>query len=104
IVSLRKLFVLSEEGFRDPLPSNDGKLLVATGLEGALDALSPDDAEAWTVDRIRPVLERFQEAREGDGALAFWLPSGEARIVSRAVSAAYDWRLPTGHGDGTLPL
>ena len=48
IVSLRKLFVLAEEGFHEPLPSNGGKLLIATGLEGALDALSPDDAEAWT--------------------------------------------------------
>ena len=104
IVSLRKLFVLADEGFPDPLPSNGGKLLIATGLEGALDALSPDDAEAWTIDRIRPVLERFQEAWEGDGALAFWLPSGAARIVSRPVSAAYDWRLPTGHGDRTLAL
>jgi hypothetical protein len=104
IVSLRKLFVLAEEGFHDPLPSNGGKLLIATGLEGALDALSPDDAEAWTIDRIRPVLEHFQEAWQGDGALAFWLPSGEARIVSRPVSAAYDWHLPTGHGGRTLPL
>lgn len=104
IVSLRKLFLLAEDGFPDPLPSNDGKLLIATGLEGALDALSPDDAEAWIMDRIRPMLERFQEAWYGNGALALWLPSGTARIVSRPVSAAYDWRLPTGHGDRTLSL
>lgn len=104
IVSLRKLFLLAEDGFPDPLPSNDGKLLIATGLEGALDALSPDEAETWTVERIRPLLERFQEAWYGNGALAFWLPSGGARIVARPVSAAYDWRLPTGHGGRTLAL
>jgi hypothetical protein len=104
IVSLHKLFRLADEGFRDPLPSNGGKLLVVTGLEGALDALSGDDAEAWTIDRIRPLLERFQEAWYGNGALAFWLPSGGTRIVARPVSAAYDWRLPTGHGGGTLAL
>src|ERR1700675_3463837 len=33
----------------------------------SLPALSPDDAGAWTIDRIRPVLERFQEAWQGDG-------------------------------------
>ena len=104
IVSLRKLFLLAEDGFPDPLPSNDGKLLIATGLEGALDALLPDEAVTWTVERIRPLLERFQEAWYGNGALAFWLPSGEARIVARPVNAAYDWRLPTGHGDKTLAL
>jgi hypothetical protein len=104
IVSLRKLFLLAEEGFREPLPSNGGKLLIVTGLEGALDALSPDEAETWTAERIRPLLERFQEAWYGNGALAFWLPSGTARIVSRPVGAAYDWRLPTGHGDRTLAL
>ena len=104
VVPLRKLFLMAEEGFADPLPSNDGRLLITTGLEGALDALSPEDAEAWTMGSIRPVLERFQDAWDGNGALAFWLPSGEARIVARPASAAYDWRLPTGHGGKTIPL
>lgn len=104
VVPLRKLFLMAEGGFADPLPSNNRRLLMATGLEGALDALSPEDAEAWTRDSIRPVLERFQDAWDGNGALAFWLPSGEARIVSRPASAAYDWRLPTGYGGKTLPL
>jgi hypothetical protein len=104
VVPLRRLFLMAEEEFVDPLPSNNGRLLIATGLEGALDALSPEDAEAWTTDSFRPVLERFQDAWDGNGALAFWLPSGEARIVSRPASAAYDWRLPTGYGGKTLPL
>jgi hypothetical protein len=104
VVPLRKLFLMAEEGFADPLPSNNGRLLIATGLEGALDALSPEDAETWTTERIRPVLERFQDAWSGNGALAFWLPSGKARIVSRPASAAYDWRLPTGYGGKMLPL
>ncbi len=104
ILSLRALFRLAADGFPDPLPSNGGKLLVATGLEGALDALSPDEAETWTIERIRPLLERFQEAFDGEGALVFWLPSGHARIVHRPAGAAYDWRLPAGHGGRTLPL
>jgi hypothetical protein len=104
IVSLRALFRLAESEFVDPLPSNNGKLLVATGLEGALDALSPDDAETWAMDNFRPVLARFQEAWGGNGALAFWLPSGKARIVFRPASSAYDWRLPTGYDGKTLPL
>ena len=104
VVPLHKLFLMAEDGFDHPLPSNNGRLLIATGLEGALDALSPEDAETWTTERIRPVLERFQDAWDGNGALAFWLPSGEARIVSRPASAAHDWRLPTGHGGRTLPL
>jgi hypothetical protein len=104
VVSLRRLFWMAEDGFNEPLPSNDGRLLIASGLEGALDVLTPEDAEAWTIEFVRPILTRFQEAWDGDGALAFWLPSGETRIVERAASAAYDWRLPTGHGGRTLPL
>lgn len=104
IVPLRTLFHLADAGFVEPLPSNGGKLLIATGLEGALDALTPDDSETWTMERIRPLLERFQEAFDGEGALAFWLPSGQARIVARPASAEYHWRLPTGHGDKMLHL
>jgi hypothetical protein len=104
VVSLRRLFLLAEAGFADPLPSNNARLLIATGLEGALDALSPEDAETWTREKIRPVLERFQDAWDGNGALAFWLPSGEPRIVPRSARGAYDWRLPTGHSGKTLPL
>jgi membrane-associated phospholipid phosphatase len=104
VLSLRTLFRLAAEGFPAALPSNGGKLLIATGLEGALDALSPDQAETWAVERVRPLLERFQEAWDGEGALGFWLPSGHARIVSRPAGAAYDWRLATGHGGKTLPL
>ena len=95
---------MAEGGFTDPLPSNSGRLLIATGLVGALDVLSPEDAEAWTIECVRPILTRFQETWDGSGALAFWLPSGEARIVERPASAAYDWRLPTGHSGRTLPL
>jgi hypothetical protein len=104
ILSLRKLFRLAADGFPDPLPSNGGKLLIATGLEGALDALTPDEAKSWTMERIRPLLERFQEVWDGEGALGFWLPSGHGRIVPRPGAAAYDWRLPTGHGGETMPL
>lgn len=104
VVSLRALFRMAEEEFADALPSNNGRLLIATGLEGTLDALSPDDAETWAINDFRSVLARFQEAWGGNGALAFWLPSGKARIVSRPATAAYDWRLPTGYGGKTLPL
>jgi hypothetical protein len=104
VVSLRKLLKMAEDGFDNPLPSNNGRLLISTGLEGALDVLIPEDAEAWTIECIRPVLTRFQETWDGSGALAFWLPSGDARIVERPASAAYEWRLPTGRGGRTLPL
>ena len=56
----------------------------------------------WTT--FGPCWQRFQDAWGGNGALAFWLPSGKARIVSRPASAAYDWRLPTGYDGKTLPL
>jgi hypothetical protein len=104
VVSLRALFLMAENEFGDALPSNKGRLLIATGLEGVLDALSPDNAETWTMENFRPLLARFQEAWGGSGALAFWLPSGKTRIVSRPAAAAYDWRLPTGYDGKTLPL
>jgi hypothetical protein len=104
VVPLRKLFQMADGAFCDPLPSNNCRLLIATGLEGGLDVLTPEDAEAWTIECIRPLLARFQETWNGSGALAFWLPSGETRIVERPASAAYDWRLPTGHGGSMLPL
>ena len=38
VLSLRSLFQMADAGFPDLLPSNGGRLLVATGLEGALDS------------------------------------------------------------------
>jgi hypothetical protein len=104
VLSLRSLFRSADAGFPDPLPSNGGRLLMATGLQGALDVLTPDDAEDWVKNSIRPVLDCFQQEKGGECALCFWLPSGQARIIARPASAEYHWRLPTGHGDKTLPL
>ena len=104
IVSLRALSMMAETGFPEKLPSNQGRLIVATGLEGALDVLTPDDAASWVGEKVRPLLGRFQEIWDGEGALVFWLPSGRARIIHRPANSAYLWRLPTGHGDRTLPL
>lgn len=77
--SLRQ-FLRARKNWPDDLPSNEGRTLVVGGLDGSLDLLTPTDAEAWLGDVIKPAVLSFQDEWGSDGALVFWLPSGQNRI------------------------
>jgi hypothetical protein len=72
VVSVRQLFALAE-GWPEDLPSGKGNTLVVAGLEGCVDALTPEDAEAWLEQDLRPRMLGFQEEYQGQAALVFGL-------------------------------
>src|SRR5713101_1792525 len=64
VVPIRTFFALASM-WPNELPSGSGKTLVVAGVEGVVDALSPDDAEKWLEEDLKPRLFGFQEEYEG---------------------------------------
>lgn len=95
--SLRQ-FLRTRRNWPDDLPSNDGRTLVVGGLDGSLDLLTPTDAEAWLGDVIKPAILSFQDEWGSDGALVFWLPSGQNRIKVNAATDEVSWLCHAPHG------
>lgn len=100
VVSLRQ-FVAMGDGWPDDLPSNDGDALVVAGVEGCLDALSPEDAETWIERDLRELVFRFQDHYQGEAALVFWMPSGRQRRHFALATSEYSW---AGVGEQRLPI
>jgi hypothetical protein len=88
--SLRQ-FLRAVGNWPDDLPSNGSKTLVVAGLDGSLDLLSPNDAETWLGDVIKPAVLKFQDEYQGDAALVFWLPTGHSRLKVQASTDAVNW-------------
>ena len=95
--SLRQ-FLRAKGNWPDNLPSNGGRTLVVAGLDGSLDLLTPDDAETWLDDAIKPAILSFQDEWGSDGALVFWLPGGHNRITVQAATDDVGWLCHTPHG------
>jgi hypothetical protein len=95
--SLRQ-FLRTVGNWPGDLPSNGSKTLVVAGLDGSLDLLMPQDAEAWLGDAIKPAILSFQDEYQGDAALVFWLPGGHSRIKVQAATDEVGWLCHTPHG------
>ncbi len=100
VVTLRQ-FAAMASGWPGDLPSNDGRAVVVVGVEGCLDALSPDDAMEWVERDLRRLIFAFNDEYQDDAALVFWLPSGRDRVHYALASGEYSW---SGLGDARLPL
>lgn len=100
---LRALFALAAD-WPEELPSCDGHVLVVSGLDGCLDALSPEDAERWLEEDVRDVLISFQDAYGGGAGLVFWLPNGGRRVRPQPAADAWDWRCGGAASGRVLPL
>lgn len=99
--SLRQL-LQAVGSWPDDLPSNGGRTLVVAGLEGGLDLLAPDDAEAWLGDAIKAAILAFQDEYGGDAALIFWLPLGQSRLKVQMASDAVAWVCEAPHRGSQL--
>lgn len=100
-LSLREFFAMSES-WPEELPSGGGNAVVVVGLEAVLDCLSPEDAEVWAEERLRPLIGSFQSEYSSEAALVFWVPGGRTRVKAQAAAERYLWACAV--GDGTLPL
>jgi hypothetical protein len=101
--SLRQ-FLRAVGRWPEDLPSNGGNTLVVAGLEGGLDLLTPEDAEAWLGDAVKKAILSFQDAYDGQAALVFWLPTGQGRIKLRPARDSVEWQCWSPHGDKLLPF
>ncbi len=90
VYSLRQ-FLRTSDNWPDDLPSNEGRTLVVAGLEAGLDLLTPQDGEAWLGSTIKGAILSFQSFYEGQAALVFWLPLGNARLSTNTATDAVTW-------------
>lgn len=99
--SLRQ-FLQAVGHWSDDLPSNNGDTLVVAGLDGSLDLLSPEDAEVWLLDVIKPAVLSFQSNYEGQAALIFWMPSAHERLRINPATDAVTWLCEAPHRGSQL--
>ena len=79
-VSLRDFFCWGVDCWSQSSPSAQNlagrKHLVVAGLEAALDAMTPEDAESWMTDRLLALVRDCSKTLFGggdNGALIFWM-------------------------------
>lgn len=100
VLTLRQ-FVSLSESWPDALPGT-GDAIVVAGLKGALEVLSPDEAQAWLRDDLRRRIISFQDRYEGEVALVFWFPASKAPFTMSPADEAYTWTAP--HGRTPFPF
>lgn len=105
-ISLHALFALKEQ-WPAELPSGQGNCVIVAGLDSMIDILakshSPEFAETWLTDHLKPLILDFQIEYENQYALIFWLPRGRERLVE---SSGIGWRYLVGAGrnDGSVAI
>lgn len=103
VITLREFFFLSRQ-WPDDLPAGGGDTVVVAGLEGCLDALTPEDAERWLEQDLRRILLGFQDRYENQAGLILWIPGGKKRITMPRATEQYEWQCAGTHPEKTLPL
>jgi len=90
VVSVRQLFALSR-AWPEDLPAAEGNAVVVAGVDGCLDALSPEDAARWLEEDFRQIVVDFQDRYENQAALILWIPDGRRRIAMPRATEQYEW-------------
>ncbi len=103
VISVRDFFAL-RTAWPEDLPSSGGDAIVVAGLEGCLDALSPEDAATWLANDLKDVVLDFQDHYEGQAALVMWLPTGGKRVKMTASTERYTWSLTASNTAKTIEL
>jgi hypothetical protein len=93
-VSIRH-FLDPAQLWRNELPAANGNALVVVGVEGCIDTLTPEDAETWIEEDLKPRIFDFQNIYDNQAALIFWLPAGRQRIRMDAATEEYNWLCST---------
>lgn len=97
--SLRQL-LRNQQAWPDKLPLFNARAAVVAGLEAFVDALGPNDAEAWLEEVLAPALYGFQDEYQGQGALIFWVPGANTRHEHSA-DDRYCWRWGGAYADNS---
>lgn len=108
VVSLRQFLVLNEAGWPeagyDPLMVNGGKALVVGGLETAIDALSPGEAEVWLCEVVYKAIVAFQqEVGSTEAGLILWIADSK-RLDHHTSDDTHYWHCGTEYRGQQIPL
>ena len=108
VVSLRQFLVLNGAGWPEteyePLLVNGGKTLVVGGLETAIDALPPDEAEVWLCEVVYKAMVAFQQAvGSTEAALVLWIADSK-RLDYHTSDDTHYWHCGTEYRGQQLPL
>ena len=96
VVSVRQLFALSR-AWPENLPASDGNAVVVAGVDGCLDALSPEDATQWLEEDFRRVVVGFQDRYENQA-------DGRRRIAMPRATEEYEWHCSGSDLGKTVPV
>jgi hypothetical protein len=104
VISLRRFFELYEAGWPDDqIPwINDSALMVA-GLDVAIDALSPEEAEPWIEQQVYTKIQDYQTEFDSQCSLIFWM-SDQNRWKEKPGEVEYDWHLTGKYQGQLLPI
>lgn len=110
VVSLHRFLALNAAGWPEaecePLMVNDGRTLVVAGLESAIDALPPAEAEAWLCEVVYKAMTEYQrEVARGstEASLILWIADPK-RIEFKTSDDTHYWHCGTGHNGQAIPL
>lgn len=108
VVSLRQFLALHAAGWSgvDAVMVQNGKCLVVAGLESAIDALPPTDAQEWVEKTVYPAIISFQEEVAGGGteaSLIFWIADLK-RLDYHTSDDTHYWHCSTEYRGQQLPL
>lgn len=103
VLSIRG-FMAMAKAWPEDLPSGDGRTLVVAGVEGCIDVMEPQEAEAWLEEELRPRVISFQDEYENQTALVLWLPAGRHRIRMSPAGESYLWKCAPPWNNATIEL
>jgi hypothetical protein len=105
--SLRELLRLYEAGWpEEGLNLISKRTLVISGLEAAMDTLSPDEAVEWLEQKVYPAIRTFQDSVAdggGEAALIFWF-ADQRRLVYSAADNTHHWHCAGQHRAKSIPI
>lgn len=108
VLSLRQFLMLDAAGWPEiqyePRLVNEGKSLVVGGLETAIDALPPDEAELWLCEVIYKAMVAFQQAvGSTEAGLIFWFADSK-RLDYHTSDDTHYWHCGTEYKGKQIPL
>jgi hypothetical protein len=108
VINLRqflRLHVAGWQGVDDVLVNHD-KCLVVSGLESAIDALRPAEAEVWLSEVVYQAMVSYQQiVADGanEAALLLWLADAK-RLVYQTSDDVFHWHCGTEYKGQQIPL
>ena len=104
VISLRRFFELYEAGWpEDQIPWIDEHALMVAGLDVAIDALTPEEAEPWIEQKVYTKIQDYQTEFDSQCSLIFWM-ADRNRWKEKPDDVEYDWHLTGKHQGKLLPI